>query len=76
MNQHALRHFALISILVLSAVSFAQQPAPTPETPKDTITRIFTGEFSQSLPPAPRWFDGGNRISRWSRRPAAMGVTS
>ncbi|HEY6252913.1 MAG TPA: DPP IV N-terminal domain-containing protein, partial [Candidatus Angelobacter sp.] len=59
MNQHALRRFAFISILVLSAESFAQQPAPAPETPKDTISRIFTGEFTERLPPPPRWFDGG-----------------
>jgi len=59
MNQHTLRRFAFISILVLSAVSFAQQPAPAPETPKDTITRIFTGEFSERFSPPPRWFDGG-----------------
>jgi dipeptidyl-peptidase 4 len=59
MNEHAFRRFAFISILVLSAVSSAQQPAPAPETPKDTITRIFTGEFSESFSPPPRWFDGG-----------------
>jgi dipeptidyl-peptidase-4 len=71
MNQHALRHFALISILVLPVASFGQQPAPAPETPKDTITRIFTGEFSQSLPPVPRWFDGGQ--SYITMEPAAGG---
>jgi len=41
MIQHALRRFVFASILALPAVSLAQQPAPTPETPKDTITRIF-----------------------------------
>jgi len=69
MNKLALRRFALISILVLSAVSFAQQPAP--ETPKDTITRIFTGEFSARFPPAPRWFDGGQSFI--TTEPAAGG---
>ena len=49
----------VFSILVLSAVLFAQQPAPAPETPKDTITRIFTDEFSEPFSPPPRWFDGG-----------------
>ncbi|HEY7403783.1 MAG TPA: DPP IV N-terminal domain-containing protein [Candidatus Angelobacter sp.] len=57
MNQHA--RFALISILVLSTVLFAQQPAPAPEAPKDTITRIFTNEFSERPSPPPRWFEGG-----------------
>jgi dipeptidyl-peptidase-4 len=57
MNQLALR-FVFISIL-FSSLLFAQQPAPTPEAPKDTITRIFTGEFSERFPPPPRWFDGG-----------------
>src|SRR5258708_32757867 len=71
MNQHAFRRFAFISILVLPAVSFAQQPAPAPETPKDTITRIFTGEFSARFPPAPRWFDGGQSFI--STEPAAGG---
>src|SRR5262249_43196147 len=59
MNQHALRCFASFSVLALSAASFAQQPAPAPETPKDTITRIFTGEFSERFSPPPRWFEGG-----------------
>jgi len=40
MNQHVPGRFAFISILMLSAVSFAQQPAPAPETPKDTIKAI------------------------------------
>src|SRR5258708_11974924 len=71
MNQHALRRFAFISILVLSAISFAQQPAPAPETPKDTITRIFTGEFSERFSPPPRWFDGGQ--SYITMEPAAGG---
>src|SRR6185312_5233640 len=66
MNQAALRRFVFISILVLSAVWFAQQPAPapTPETPKDTITRIFSGEFSERPSPPPRWFDGGQSYIR------------
>src|SRR5690242_18462019 len=71
MKQHALGRFAFISILVLSAASFAQQPAPPPETPKDTITRIFTGEFSERFPPPPRWFDGGQ--SYITTEPAAGG---
>ncbi|HJT53279.1 MAG TPA: hypothetical protein VJ848_05475, partial [Candidatus Angelobacter sp.] len=66
MTQAALRRFAFISVVVLSAVSFAQQPAPspTPETPKDTITRIFSGEFSERPSPPPRWFDGGQSYIR------------
>jgi dipeptidyl-peptidase-4 len=70
MNQHALRRFALISIAVLPALSFAQQPAPAPE-PKDTITRIFTGEFSERSSLPPRWFDEGQ--SYIAMEPAAGG---
>jgi dipeptidyl-peptidase-4 len=70
MNHYTLRRFAFISILV-SAVSFAQQPAPAPETPKDTITRIFTGEFSERFSPPPRWFDEGQ--SYIAMEPAAGG---
>jgi dipeptidyl-peptidase-4 len=71
MNQHALRRFAFISILVLSVLSSAQQPAPGPETPKDTITRIFTGEFRETFSPPPSWFDGGQ--SYITIEPAAGG---
>jgi dipeptidyl-peptidase-4 len=73
MNQHALRRFVFISILVLSAVSLAQQPAPasTPEAPKDTITRIFTGEFRERPSPPPQWFDGGQ--SYIAMEPVAAG---
>lgn len=71
MNQHARSRFALISILAFSLVSFAQQAAPAPETPKDTITRIFTGEFSERPSPPPRWFDGGQ--SYIAMEPAAGG---
>jgi len=59
MGQHILRRFTFVSILMLSGVAFAQQVAPASETPKDTITRIFTGEFSERMSPPPRWFDGG-----------------
>ena len=61
MNQHALRRFVFVSILLLSAASFAQQPAPAPApgTPKDIITRIFTGEFRERPSPPPRWFEKG-----------------
>src|ERR1051326_9376905 len=59
MNQLALPRLALISMLLVSAASLAQQPAPAPEAPKDTITRIFAGEFSERPAPPPRWFDGG-----------------
>jgi dipeptidyl-peptidase-4 len=58
MNQLALLRLALIAVL-MSALSFSQQPAAAPEAPKDTITRIFTGEFSEPSSPPPRWFDGG-----------------
>ena len=62
MNQHV-RRCAFLSILALSALSFAQQAATAPdtqkETQKDTITRIFSGEFRERLSPPPRWFDGG-----------------
>ena len=62
MNQHV-RRCAFLSILALSAQSFAQQAATAPdtqkETQKDTITRIFSGEFSERPSPPPRWFDGG-----------------
>ena len=71
MSHHALRRFTFVSILMLSAVSFAQQPAPTPETPKDTITRIFTNEFSERPSPPPRWFEGGE--SYIAIEPAAGG---
>jgi dipeptidyl-peptidase-4 len=73
MSQLALRRFAFFSILMLSAVAFAQQPAPAPtqETPKDTITRIFTNEFSERPLPPPRWFDGGQ--SYIAMEPAAGG---
>jgi dipeptidyl-peptidase-4 len=73
MSQLALRRFAFFSILMLSAVAFAQQPAPAPtqETPKDTITRIFTNEFSERPLPPPRWFDGGQ--SYIAMEPAAAG---
>ena len=59
MNRHLIRCFASASVLMLSAVSFAQQAASAPETQKDTITRIFTGEFSERPSPPPRWFDEG-----------------
>src|SRR6185437_346619 len=59
MGLHIVRRFAFISILVLSAVSFGQQAAPASEAPKDTITRIFSGEFRERLSAPPRWFDGG-----------------
>ncbi len=71
MNQPALRRFVAFLILMLSAVSFAQQPTPTPETPKDTITRIFTNEFSERPSPPPRWFEGGE--SYIAIEPAAGG---
>src|ERR1700743_277834 len=76
MNQRALRHFASISILMfsilmLSVASFAQQSAPAQDTPKDTLTRIFTGEFSERPAPPPRWFDGGQ--SYIAMEPAAGG---
>ncbi len=71
MNQRVLRYLGFISILVLSAVSSAQQPAPAQETPKDTITRIFTGEFSERPSPPPRWFDDGQ--SYIAMEPAAGG---
>src|SRR5690349_13987127 len=58
MNQHALRRFAFI-FLALSAVSFAQQAATAEDTQKDTITRIFGGEFRERPSPPPSWFDGG-----------------
>lgn len=63
MNQSTLRRCAFISILALSTASFAQQAANAPdtqkETQKDTITRIFSGEFSERPSAPPRWFDGG-----------------
>src|SRR5438046_528920 len=71
MNQHALRRLALTSLLVLSAASFAQQPTSAPETPKDTITRIFTGEFSDRPAPPPHWFEDGQ--SYIAMEPAAAG---
>jgi len=71
MNQNTLCRFAFFSILMMSAVAFAQQPAPTPETPKDTITRIFTNEFNERPSPPPRWFDGGQ--SYIAMEPAAGG---
>ncbi len=58
MNRQGLRLFAFIASLVFTAVSFAQ-PAPAQDTPKDTINRIFSGEFSERPLPPPRWFDNG-----------------
>ena len=58
MNQRT-RPLLLALILVFSTVSFAQQAAPAPQAPKDTITRIFTGEFSQRQAPPPQWFEDG-----------------
>lgn len=73
MNQHAIRRFVFIAFLLLSAASFAQQPAPasTPATPKDTIDRIFTGEFRQRPSPPPEWFEEGQ--SYIEMEPAAGG---
>jgi dipeptidyl-peptidase 4 len=71
MNQRALRRTAFISILALSVASLAQQPAPAPETPKDTITLIFTGEFSEPFSAPPGWFEGGQ--SYITMEPAADG---
>lgn len=71
MRQHALRRIGFVSILVLSAVSFAQQPASPPAAPKDTITRIFTGEFRERFSPPPQWFDGGQ--SYITTEPVASG---
>jgi dipeptidyl-peptidase-4 len=51
--------FAFISILALSTLSFGQQGATAQDAQKDTIARIFTGEFSERPSPPPRWFDGG-----------------
>ena len=59
MNRHRHRCSAFVSILMLSALSLAQQAASAPDAQKDTITRIFTGEFSERPSPPPRWFDGG-----------------
>ena len=59
MNLRALRRLAFVLVFLFSALSFAQQPASAPEVPKDTITRIFTGEYSQRFTPPPHWFDGG-----------------
>jgi dipeptidyl-peptidase 4 len=70
MNQHA-RRLAFVLVVLFSAVSFAQQPAPAIEAPKDMITRIFTGEFSQRFTPPPRWFDDGQ--SYITMEPAAGG---
>jgi dipeptidyl-peptidase 4 len=71
MSQRAVRRSIFISILLLSALSFAQRPGPASETPEDTITRIFTGEFNEPFPPPPRWFDGGQ--SYIAMEPAAGG---
>src|SRR6185503_1681389 len=57
MTAHILRRFAFLSVLMFSAGLIAQQAAPAPDTQKDTITRIFSGEFSDRPAPAPRWFD-------------------
>ncbi|HEU5402196.1 MAG TPA: DPP IV N-terminal domain-containing protein, partial [Terriglobales bacterium] len=59
MSLCVLRRFSFALVLVFAAVSFAQQPAPAQEAPKDTITRIFTGEYSEHPTPPPHWFDGG-----------------
>src|ERR1051326_1653531 len=73
MNQVALPRLALISMLLLSAASLAQQPAPVPEAPKDTITRIFAGEFSERPAPPPRWFDGGQSYITTEAEAAGQG---
>ena len=59
MDQHVLRRFTFTSILLFSAVLFARQATSAEQTPKDTITRIFTGEFRERPSPPPRWFEGG-----------------
>ena len=59
MKQHARPSLTLFLILVVSAASLAQRPTPTAEVPKDTITRIFAGEFNERTTPPPRWFDDG-----------------
>src|SRR3954468_7947407 len=66
-----LRRPALIPILMFAAISFAQQSAPAPEAPKDMITRIFFGEFSERPALPPRWFDGGQSYT--AMEPAADG---
>jgi dipeptidyl-peptidase-4 len=71
MTAHVLRRFAFLSVLMFSAGLIAQQAAPAPDTQKDTITRIFSGEFSDRPAPAPRWFDGGQ--SYITTEPAADG---
>src|SRR5215467_8843016 len=58
-----------LAILIMSAVSFAQNE--TQSQSKDTITRIFTNEFSERPAPPPRWFDGGQ--SYIAMEPAAGG---
>ena len=71
MNLPLLRRLTFVLILAFAAVSFAQQPTPAPEAPKDMITRIFTGEFSERPAPPPRWFDGGQSYT--TMEPAADG---
>jgi len=81
MNQAYLRRFVFISILVLSAVSFAQQPALGAETPTDTITAssLVNSAITHTAPPFFRLRRGGSMAgnpysydgtSRW--RPRAV----
>jgi dipeptidyl-peptidase 4 len=69
MSLSLLRRVALVPILTLAA--FAQQSAPAPQSPRDMITRIFTGEFSQRPAPPPEWFDGGQSYT--AMEPSADG---
>src|SRR4051812_9165725 len=59
MNHRVSRHLVIILLLMFSVASIAQQPAPAPEAPSDTISRIFSGEFTERPTPPPRWFDEG-----------------
>ena len=74
MRQHARPCLALFLILVVSAASLAQRPAPTPEVPQDTITRIFAGEFNERSTPPPRWFDDGHSYITTEPAPDGHGL--
>ncbi len=70
------RHLTLALVLALVRTATAQQSTAPPRVrPEgDTLARIFSGDLSVRLPPAPRWFRDGS--SYVVIEPAASGSGS